>query len=153
MHETGPFSIPSIRSFVPEKLRPWIIIIFALIFQLSGGVYLAVVSEMVGSTSLMREDVTMAGAASLVGLALVFCVMFRLKFRFASKSTLLICCAGIIVCNLICMVAVFFSLPNDVVINEHTESINATYTLPTPHVKAFIEGAYSAKKNLCRTRF
>jgi len=103
MHETGPFSIPSIRSFVPEKLRPWIIIIFALIFQLSGGVYLAVVSEMVGSTSLMREDVTMAGAASLVGLALVFCVMFRLKFRFASKSTLLICCAGIIVCNLICM--------------------------------------------------
>ena len=31
------------------------------------------------------------------------------------------------------MVAVFFSLPNDVVINEHTESINATYTLPTPH--------------------
>ena len=26
MHETGPFSIPAIRDFVPPKLRPWIII-------------------------------------------------------------------------------------------------------------------------------
>lgn len=48
MHETGPFSIPAIRSFVPEKVKPWIIVIFVIIFQLSGGVYLAAVSEMVG---------------------------------------------------------------------------------------------------------
>ena len=103
MHNIGTFSIPAMRPFVPEKLRPWIIIVFAIIFQLSGGVYLATVSEMVGSTALRQEDITMAGAASLVGLALTFTIMFRLKFRFPSKITLLTCCSVIIICNLICM--------------------------------------------------
>ncbi|WP_321436498.1 hypothetical protein [uncultured Bacteroides sp.] len=103
MHDIGPFSIPAMRSFVPEKLRPWIMVVFVIIFQLSGGVYLAAVNEIVGSTSLMQEDITMAGAASLVGLALVFTIMFRLKFRFPSKPTLLTCCIFIIACNLICM--------------------------------------------------
>ena len=51
MHETGPFSIPAIRDFVPPKLRPWIIIAFVIVFQFSGGLYLAAVSEMVGSTA------------------------------------------------------------------------------------------------------
>ena len=55
MHETGPFSIPSIRSFVPEKWKPWVVIAIVLVFQLSGGVYLAAVSEMAGSTALLRE--------------------------------------------------------------------------------------------------
>ena len=61
MHETGPFSIPAIRDFVPPKLRPWIIIVFVIIFQFSGGIYLSAVSEMVGSTALMQEDIMMAG--------------------------------------------------------------------------------------------
>lgn len=103
MHPTGPFSIPSIRSFVPEKLKPWIVVVFVLIFQLSGGVYLAAVSEMVGSLALMQEDIMMAGYASLVGMSLTFTSMFRLKFRFASRTSLLICCTGLIACNLICM--------------------------------------------------
>ena len=102
MHETGPFSIPAIRSFVPEKVKPWIIVIFVIIFQLSGGVYLAAVSEMVGGMALMQEDIMMAGYASMVGMALTFTVMFRLKFRFASKPTLLACCIAIICSNLIC---------------------------------------------------
>ena len=55
MHPTGPFSIPAIRNFVPEKLKPWVIILFVIVFQFSGGVYLAAVSEMVGSTALMQE--------------------------------------------------------------------------------------------------
>ena len=54
MHETGPFSIPAIRDFVPPKLRPWIIIAFVIVFQFSGGLYLAAVNEMVGSTALMH---------------------------------------------------------------------------------------------------
>ena len=44
MHETGPFSIPAIRDFVPSKLRPWIIIAFVIVFQFSGGLYLAAVN-------------------------------------------------------------------------------------------------------------
>ena len=83
MHPTGPFSIPAIRNFVPEKLKPWVIILFVIVFQFSGGVYLAAVSEMVGSTALMQEDIMMAGYASMVGMALTFAIMFRLKFRFS----------------------------------------------------------------------
>lgn len=103
MHETGPFSIPAIRDFVPEKLKPWIIVVFVVIFQLSAGVYLAAASEMSGSLALLHEDIMMAGYASMVGMALTFTVMFRLKFQFTSKVSLLVCCAAIIACNLICM--------------------------------------------------
>ncbi|MCE5224391.1 MAG: hypothetical protein LLG05_00830, partial [Porphyromonadaceae bacterium] len=103
MHETGPFSIPAIRDYVPEKLRPWIMILIVLVFQLSGGVYLASVSEMVGSLALRQEDIMMASYASMVGMGLTFAIMFRLKFQFTSKASLLICAAVLIVCNLICM--------------------------------------------------
>lgn len=37
MHEIAPFAIPAMRDFVPQKLRPWIIIAFVLVFQFSGG--------------------------------------------------------------------------------------------------------------------
>lgn len=103
MHETGPFSIPAIRNFIPEKVKPWIIILFVIVFQLSGGVYLAAVSEMVGSMTLMQEDIMMAGYASMVGMGLTFAIMFRLKFRFTSKVAFLTCGTVIILCNLICM--------------------------------------------------
>ena len=45
----------------------------------------------------------MAGYASLVGMSLTFAIMFRLKFRFPSKTTFLTCGIAIILCNLICM--------------------------------------------------
>lgn len=48
MHEIAPFAIPAMRDFVPQKLRPWIIIAFVLVFQFSLGVSIAAVSEMVG---------------------------------------------------------------------------------------------------------
>lgn len=101
MHEIPPFSLPEFRNFIPEKLRPWIILLFVLIFQLSGGVYLAVMGEMSGSLALMREDILMAGYASMAGLALTFAIMFRLKFRFPLKQTFIICATGIIVGNII----------------------------------------------------
>lgn len=103
MHETGPFSIPAMRDFVPPKLRPWIIVLFVIVIQFSGGIYLAAVSEMVGSLALLQEDIMMAGYASMVGMALTFNIMFRLKFRFPSKTALLVCCAAVAVSNVICM--------------------------------------------------
>ncbi len=102
-HESVPFTIPDIRNFVPEKVKPWILVVFVMIYQLSGGVYLASVSEMTGSLALMQEDIMMAGYASLVGLSLTFTIMFRLKFRFPVKTSLLITAFGLIICNLICM--------------------------------------------------
>ncbi len=103
MHETGSFSIPAMRDFVPPRLRPWMVVLFVIVFQFSGGVYLAAVSPMAGSTALMQEDILMAGYASMVGMALTFAIMFRLKFRFSPRTSLLACASALIVCNLICM--------------------------------------------------
>ena len=102
-HQAVPFSIPEIRNFVPEKVKPWILFAFFIIYQFSGGIYLAAVSEMSGSLALMPEDILMAGFASLVGLALTFTFMVRLKFRFPTRTSLIVTAFGLIVCNLVCM--------------------------------------------------
>lgn len=104
MHLNSSFSIPAIRDFIPEKLKPWIVLCFVIIIQLSsGGIYLAAVGEMVGSLALMQEDIMMAGYASMVGMALTFTIMFRLKFRFCSRTALITCATVLILCNLISM--------------------------------------------------
>lgn len=98
----GPFDIPDIPDFVPRRLKPWLFVFFVLIIQFSGGIYLAAASDMVGTTGLMREDILMAGYAMLVGMAINFAVMFRLKFRFSNRVGLLICGSVLIVANFIC---------------------------------------------------
>lgn len=102
-HHSAPFSIPDIRNFIPEKVKPWILVVFVLIYQISGGIYLASVSEMRGSLALLQEDIMMAGYASLVGMALTFTIMFRLKFRFSAKNSLIITAIGLIIANQICL--------------------------------------------------
>ena len=98
----GVFDIPDIPKFVPRKLKPWLFIFFVLIIRFSGGVYLAAASDMVGSTALMQEDILMAGYASLIGLAINFAVMFRIKFRFSNRTQLLVAGAVLITANIIC---------------------------------------------------
>lgn len=98
----GPFDIPEVPNFIPRRLKPYLFIIFVLIVQFSGGVYLAAASDMVGTTGLMQEDILMAGYASLVGLAINFAVMFRVKFRFSTRSQLLVSAAVLIAANIIC---------------------------------------------------
>ncbi len=102
-HQEGPFAIPAINNYIPEKWKPYIIILFVIIFQFSGGIYLATANEMVGTTALMQEDILMAGYASLIGMALTFTIMLRLKMRFTSKISLLTCCIILIAGNLICI--------------------------------------------------
>lgn len=103
-HPGGPFSIPAINGFVPEKLKPWIIVLFVVIFQFAGGgIYLATLSQVVGDNALMQEDITMAGYATLIGTALIFAVMLRLKMRFLSKHIFLVCTSVLIACNLLCL--------------------------------------------------
>lgn len=97
-----PFSIPQIR-FIPEALKPWLLIVFIIVFNCTGGVYLAAVSDMVGSTQLLQEDIMMAGYASLVGMALYFAIMFRTKWAVRPKTALGSCIVVLIAANLICM--------------------------------------------------
>ena len=98
----GPFDIPEVPDFVPRRLKPYLFIFFVLIVQFSGGIYLAAASDMVGTTALMQEDILMAGYASLIGLAINFAVMFRIKFRFSTRSQLLVSAAVLIAANIIC---------------------------------------------------
>ncbi len=98
----GPFDIPDIPNYIPRRLKPWLFIIFVIIIQFSGGVYLAAVTEMVGSTALMQEDILMAGYASLIGMSINFAVMFRIKFRFSNRTQLLAPGAVLILANIIC---------------------------------------------------
>ena len=102
-HPILPFSIPQMKDFVPKVLRPWIIVAMVIVVQFSGGVYMSAASEMVGSTALMQEDIMMAGYASLVGMALFFPIMFRLRSAVRPKSALSACFAVIIAANLIAM--------------------------------------------------
>ena len=101
----GKFDIPDVPDWVPRRLKPWIFILFVLIIQFSGSVYLAAVSNMAGTTALMQNDILMCGYAQLCGMAINFCVMFRIKFRFSNQTVLLVCCMGLIAANIICSVS------------------------------------------------
>lgn len=98
----GTFDIPDVPDYIPRRLKPWLFIFFVLVIQFSGGVYLAAASDMVGSTALMQEDILMAGYASLIGMAINFAVMFRIKFRFSNRTQLLTAGAVLIAANMIC---------------------------------------------------
>lgn len=98
----GCFDIPDVPGFIPRRLKPWLFMAFVLIIQFSGGVYLAAATDMVGDKALMNQDILMAGYASLVGMSLNFAVMFRIKFRFSTRTQLLTVGAVLIAANIIC---------------------------------------------------
>lgn len=96
-----PFAMPMFRKFVPEKIRPWIYVFFAFTFQISGGLYLGTLNQMIGETGLMREDLQMCLYANLAGMAIYFPLLFRMKFRFTNKTLLCAAALGVLFCNLI----------------------------------------------------
>ena len=106
----GPFTMPMFRNFVPRKLQPWIYVFMAVTFQLSGGLYLGTLNQMVGETTLMREDLLMCLYANLAGMAIYFPLLFRMKFRFTNKTLLSAAAAGVLVCNLIAPYVTFLPL-------------------------------------------
>lgn len=96
-----PFSMPMFRSFVPGRIRPWLYVFIAVTFQFSGGLYLGTLNQMMGETSLMREDLLMCLYANLSGMAVYFPLLFRMKFRFTNRTLLCAAAAGVLVCNLL----------------------------------------------------
>lgn len=96
----GPFTMPMFRDFVPAKIRPWIYLLMAATFQLSGGLYMGTMNQMMGETALMREDLMMCLYANLAGMAIWFPLLFRMKFRFTNKTLLFVSAAGVLLCNL-----------------------------------------------------
>lgn len=97
----GPFAMPMFRSFVPRRLQPWLYVCVAITFQLSGGVYLWSLNQMIGGMALMREDILMCMYVSLAGMAIYFPMLFRTKFRFTNKTLLTTSAAVVLGCNLV----------------------------------------------------
>lgn len=91
------------REGVPRRLRFWLFVFFALIYQLAGGVYTASLNQMVGELAILSEDVTMAGYCTLIGLTIIFPMLFRLKFRFFTRQLFFIAGMGLIICNILTM--------------------------------------------------
>ena len=82
----GPFTMPMVRGFVPRLMQPWLYVFMAVTFQLSGGLYLGTLAEMMGETTLMREDLLMLSLCNLAGMAIYFPLLFRMKFRFIQQD-------------------------------------------------------------------
>lgn len=99
---TGPFDIPEMTDRVPRRLKPWIFVVWVIIIQFSGGLYLAAATDMVGTKAIMQQDILMAGYAQLIGMSINFAVMFRLKFRYTARTAFMICNTVMIAAAWIC---------------------------------------------------
>ena len=95
------FSMPMFNPWVPEKVRPWIYLLFALFFQLSSGVYFASMQQMVGATGLTREDIQLVAMFGVVGVNMPFPFLFRYKLRFTNQQLLINAALVIAACNII----------------------------------------------------
>lgn len=93
------FAMPMYRGFVPKFIRPWIYVLLAFCFQFANGMYLGAMNNVLGEWGIMREDVQMCLYATLIGMALYFPVLFRMKFRFTNKQLLMGAAAVVLVCN------------------------------------------------------
>ncbi len=88
---------------VPRRLRFWLLVLFALIYQFAGGIYTASLNQMVGELAFLSEDIQMAGYCTLIGLTMVFPMLFRLKFRFFTRQLFFMAGIGLIICNILTM--------------------------------------------------
>lgn len=89
------------REFVPDRMRFIILLLTAIIFQLTSFIYLTNLNEVVGGKSITTEDAKLISAASFVGMTMIFPILFRIKFRFMSRTTLLSVIAILIATNII----------------------------------------------------
>lgn len=116
MQTTSPEEVATARrilvwkDFVPDILRFPLMLLIIIIYMLSGGVYMSAVSEISGSFSWIREDILMAGYASMTGLTIAFPLLFRILFRFPTRSILLVSAVAFIVCDYVCMVCQYLPL-------------------------------------------
>lgn len=101
-----PFAMPMMKPFIPKRLQPWLYLLCAVIFQLVDAIYLGSMQQMVGELGLMREDVQFVFLCGVVGVAMPFPLLFRLKFRFTNRQLELFAVSGMIVCLLLTLALV-----------------------------------------------
>jgi hypothetical protein len=91
------------ESYVPRRLRFWFVVMFALFYQLASAVYLGSLAQMVGETTLLSEDYMMANYCVLIGLNIIFPVLFRWKFGLYTRQLFFVSTGALIVCNIAAM--------------------------------------------------
>lgn len=99
----GPFSIPSFNSYIPRRLQPWLYLPIAFIFLMSSGIYGGAMSQVMGEYSLMREDVLMIIMFNVVGVAMPFPFLFKMKFHFTNRQLLINAALVVAICNFLIM--------------------------------------------------
>lgn len=91
------------EGYVPRRLRFWLIVVFALFYQLASSVYLGSLAQMVGETTLLSEDYMMANYCVLIGLNIIFPMLFRWKFGLYTRQLFFVSTGALIVCNIAAM--------------------------------------------------
>ncbi|GJH39478.1 transporter [Capnocytophaga sp. HP1101] len=99
----GKYRIMAFKEWVPDRLRFWLLLFTVILFQFSNSIYLTNLNEVVGDKALTTEDVKLISMASFIGMTLIFPLLFRIKFRFYSRTILLTASAVVVVGNVICM--------------------------------------------------
>lgn len=97
----GPFCVPSFNSYVPRRLQPWIYLLFAFCFQLTGGIYGGAMSHVMGEYSMICEDVTMVVMCNVAGVCMPFPILFKLKFAFTNRRLLTNAACMIALCDIL----------------------------------------------------
>ena len=97
----GPFPMPMYNDFVPQKLRPWLYLLCAFCFQMTGTMYGGNITRFMGETCLMREDVLMITLCGVVGLNMPFPFLWKMKFRFTNRQLLMNAAIVIAACNVL----------------------------------------------------
>ncbi len=87
------------KGWVPHRVRFWSVVMMAFFFQCVTGVYTASLTQMVGEMGYLSEDVTMGSYAALIGLNMIFPILFRLKFGFFTRQLWFIASGVVIACS------------------------------------------------------
>ena len=95
--------IPYFKEYLPTSVCFVMSMFFAMVFQFCGGVFLPTSVQMSSALGCIKENIMMAGYASIIGMTLIFPILFRLKFRFTTRQILMTVCPILICCNLIAM--------------------------------------------------
>lgn len=95
--------MPMLRPWVPQWLGIPLYMFTVLCFQFSSGVYLGALESVRGTTNLMLEDMVYLLYAGLAGMAVMFPLLFRMKFRFTNKQLLCGAACVVAICNFITM--------------------------------------------------
>lgn len=99
MRTTRKHRIRCFRNFVPDPIRFWMMIVISLIHLLSGAAHMASMNYQVNGLSILPEDAVMAGYMAFIGMNVSFPILFRLRFRFTTRSILLVSTGILILCH------------------------------------------------------